>query len=114
MRKILLFSVLFVALLVACSNEKKIEAPEPLLSEQQMIDVLTDSYLIEAMLNKKKTEGQKVDSMQSAYYNQLMEHYGITDSIFDANMQYYSYDLATLERIMDSVNNRFLEAQQGE
>lgn len=114
MRRFLLFSVFASALLVACSNEKKIKAPEPLLSEQQMIDVLTDSYLIEAILNKKKTSGEQVDTLQTSYYNQLMEHYGITDSIFDANMEYYSHDLVTLERIMDSVNNRFLEAQQEE
>lgn len=112
MRRFLLFSALALMLLASCSSKEKLEAPEPLLTEQQMVDVLTDSYLIEAMLNQKKTAGENVASLQTAYYGQLMEHYGITDSIFDANMEYYSHDLATLERIMDSVNNRFLNAQQ--
>lgn len=112
MRRCLLFLTFALALLVACDNEKKMKEPQPRLTEQQMIDVLTDSYLIEAMLNKKKSAGENVTSLQSAYYDQLMEHYGITDSIFDANMEYYSHDLVTLERIMDSVNNRFLNAQQ--
>lgn len=114
MKKFLLFLALALVLLASCSSKKKIEEPEPLLTEQQMIDVLTDSYLIEAMLNKKKTAGENVASLQVIYYDQLMEHYGITDSIFDANMEYYSHDLVTLERIMDSVNNRFLKAQQTE
>ncbi|MBQ3355128.1 MAG: DUF4296 domain-containing protein [Bacteroidales bacterium] len=114
MRRFLLFGALALVLLASCSSKKTIEAPEPLLSEQQMIDVLTDSYLIEAMLNQKKSNGENVTSLQSVYYDQLMEHYGITDSIFDANMEYYSHDLVTLERIMDSVNNRFLNAQQEE
>lgn len=114
MRKFLLFFTLSLVLLTSCSGKKKIEEPKPLLTEQQMIDVLTDSYLIEAILNKKKTAGENVASLQTAYYDQLMDHYGITDSIFDANMEYYSHDLATLERIMDSVNNRFLKAQQKE
>ena len=112
MRRFLLFSALALVLLVSCSSKEKLEAPEPLLTEQQMIDVLTDSYLIESML--KKTAGENVASLQTAYYDQLMDHYGITDSIFDANMEYYSHDLATLERIMDSVNNRFLNAQEKE
>ena len=102
-----------VALLVLCScgNRNKVKTPEVLLTEEQMIDVLTDSYLIEAELNQMKSSGKDVQNLQAAYYEQLFEHYGITDSIFEANMDYYSHDLETLERIMDSVTTRFTKAQ---
>lgn len=109
-----IFAVLALTLLVACGNGEAIEKPEMLLTEQQMIDVLTDSYLIEAILNQKKSAGEDIIPLQSVYYDRLFEHYGITDSIFEANMDYYSHDLTTLERIMDSVNGRFLIAQQRE
>ena len=111
MRKCWLVVALALTLLMACCNREKVRKPEVFLSEQQMIDVLTDAYLIEAELNHKKTVGENVNSLQRAYYDQLFEHYGITDSIFEANMYYYSHDLATLERIMDSVNTRFVKAQ---
>ena len=82
-----------------------------MLTEQQMVDVMTDAYLIEAILNQKKTTGEEVSQLQQTYYDQLFEHYGITDSIFEANMDYYSQNLAVLERIMDSVTNRCIKAQ---
>lgn len=112
MRRFLLFGALALVLLASCSSKKTIEVPEPLLSEQQMIDVLTDSYLIEAMLNQKKSNGENVTSLQRVYYDQLFEHYGITDSIFEQNMEYYTRQLPVLERVMDSVANRFVQAQQ--
>ena len=97
--------------LAACVDKGQVKKPEVLLTEQQMIDVLADSYLIEAELNRRKSVGENVAALQAAYYQQLFEHYGITDSIFEENMTYYSYQLPTLERIMDSVNNRFVQAQ---
>ena len=77
-----------------------------------MIDVMTDAYLIEAQLNVMKGEGKEVSELQTLYYDQLFEHYGITDSIFELNLKYYTYHPDILERVMDSVTNRFARAQQ--
>ena len=96
----------------ACGNKGQVKKPEVLLSEQQMVDVLTDSYLIEAELKQRSSVGENVGGIQKAYFQQLFDHYGITDSIFEANMTYYGYQLETLERIMDSVNARFAKAQE--
>ncbi|MBO7083871.1 MAG: DUF4296 domain-containing protein [Bacteroidales bacterium] len=112
MKKVWLVASLALALLVSCSNKKEQEKPEGLLSERQMIDVLTDAYLIESELNYKRTSGENVVPLQKAYYDQMFEHYGITDSIFEMNMNYYSHEMATLERIMDSVTQRFEKAQR--
>lgn len=98
--------LLLLAGLCACGKKDKVKVPKPLLSEQQMIEVLSDVYVVEAMLNQKKAVGQPVDSLSNAYYGQLFEHYGITDSIFEANMTYYAYSPDVLERIMDSVVGR--------
>lgn len=97
--------------LSACGNKDKMKKPETLLSEEQMVDILFDSYLIEAELNHRKAVGENVGSLQEDYYRELFEHYGISDSIFDVNMEYYTHQLSTLERIMDSVNSRFQQAQ---
>lgn len=111
MRKYL-FPLLLVLLAVSgCGHKEKVLKPTVFLTEQQMIDVLSDTYLIEAELNQMKSEGKEVGGLQRIYYEQLFEHYGITDTIFEENMNYYSYHLEDLERIMDSVMNRFIKAQ---
>jgi hypothetical protein len=111
MRKCLIFLALSLLTLPSCMNSEKVRKPEVFLEEQQMIDVLFDSYLIEAELNQMKAAGKDVSSLQSVYYEQLFEHYSITDSIFEQNMYYYTHYPAILERIMDSVNNRFVKMQ---
>ena len=94
--------------------------PERLLTEQEMVDVLTDVQIIEADINYQKTqerEQNEEDSVKIApkdyvkvsreYYDQLFKHYDITDSILLQNIRYYSDQPEVLERIMDSVLNRF-------
>lgn len=112
MRKAWFFLLLAFMALMSCGSREKVPKPEVLLTEAQMVDLLADAYLVEADLNTRKTRGENVQSLQGAYYAQIFEHYGITDSIFDQNMNYYSHDLVTLERIMDSVHQRFEKAKQ--
>ena len=104
-------AILLVLLGLSCCNRDKVRKPEVFLKEQQMIDVMTDAYLIEAKLNLMKSEGTDVSQLQEDYYDQLFEHYGITDSLFEQNMYYYTYHPDVLERVMDSVNKRLLKVQ---
>ena len=80
--------------------------PSRLLTEQEMISIMTDVQILEADMNLKKSKGKMIGDMPKEYYSQLFEHYGITDSIFEENMRYYTHDPATMERIMDSVTER--------
>ena len=93
--------------------------PERLLTEQEMIDVLTDVQIIEADINYQKSEERNQNEedsvkivpkdyikMSREYYDQLFEHYGITDSIFRQNIKYYTERPEVLERIMDSVKSQ--------
>ena len=109
-----MLAAMALLLLSACGNKDQVKKPLVLLSEQQMVEVLADSYLIEAELNHRKSVGENVTALQEDYYRQLFEHYGITDSIFEANLRYYTYQLPVLERIMDSVMQRFDAAQPKE
>lgn len=116
--------MLFV-LATACGHKDKGFIPERLLSEQEMIDIMTDVQIIEADINyQKSTErDQEEDSVEFVpkdyvsisrdYYNQLFEHYGITDSILSQNMRYYTERPDKLEKIMDSVVQR-LTKEKGE
>ena len=98
--------LLFVSFFLSCRNEKK-PAPEVLLSEPQMVDVMTDVQILEATISYKKNTNQKTAYIKTVGYDTLFTHYGITDSIFKENLQYYNdVDPHTLIRIMDSVEAR--------
>ena len=115
--------MLFV-LAALCGCEDKGFMPERLLSEQEMITVMTDVQIIEADINYQKTQERERDpkdttkvepkdyfKMSREYYDQLFEHYNITDSIFSQNIRYYTERPAVLERIMDSVVQRITRGQ---
>ena len=104
--KRLSFILLLLLFLVACGQKSEIVKPSRLLTEQEMMDIMTDVQILEADINHRKSDGKIVDGMAESYYSQLFEHYGITDSIFNENMRYYTHQPATLERIMDSVTQR--------
>ena len=121
MKKLLLIPLLIV-LVVACGRKDKGFRPERLLTEHEMIEVMTDVQIIEADINYQKTQiRERNDSipakpvdyvrLSKSYYDQLFEHYGITDSIFSQNMRYYSERPAVLEKIMDSVTQRLAKSQ---
>ena len=92
--------------------------PERLLTEKEMIDVMTDVQIIEAQINYQKTLGKEEDAptvdykaMAESYYDQLFEHYGITDTLFSQNIRYYTERPDVLKRIMDSVVQRLTREQ---
>ena len=92
--------------------------PDRLLSEQEMIDIMTDVQIIEADINYQKTmereQGETpkdYSGLTRSYYDQLFEHHGITDTIFSQNIRYYTEHPAILERIMDSVMQRLVKEQ---
>ena len=105
--KKLLFLLFVICLFFSCSSEKKKQAPTVLLSETQMVDVLTDVQIMEAAIGYKKNINQPTEYLKTIGYDTLFSHYGITDSIFKVNMVYY-YDVEplTLIRIYDSVEAR--------
>ena len=108
----IVFTCLCAIFLTACGAKDTVVPPETLLNETQMIDILTDVQLIEGELNFRRSEGEDIQGRNNLYYNQLFEHYGITDSIFNENLRYYTEKPAILERITDSVYKRLVKEQE--
>lgn len=115
--------ILCFVLATACGRKDKGFMPDRLLTEQEMITIMADVQVIEADINYQKQQERERDpndttpvvpkdylKMSRFYYDQLFEHYGITDSIFSQNMKYYTERPEVLERIMDSVTQRLLKA----
>ncbi len=123
MKKLPFIIIFFVlATLMGCKDKGFV--PSRLLTEQEMITIMTDVQIIEADINRQKTQERDRDpndttkvvpkdyvAISRDYYAQLFEHYGITDSIFEQNMRYYTERPADLERIMDSVLQRLMKQQ---
>ena len=122
MKRLYIIILCFV-LATACGRKDKGFMPDRLLTEQEMITIMADVQVIEADINYQKQQERERDpndttpvvpkdylKMSRFYYDQLFEHYGITDSIFSHNMKYYTERPEVLERIMDSVTQRLLKA----
>jgi hypothetical protein len=122
MKQFSLIILLFV-LVTACGGHKdKGFIPDRLLTEQEMIDLMTDVQIIEGDITYQKTRERELSDsikiepkdyvkLSEEYYDQLFEHYGITDSIFRQNIRYYTEQPALLEKIMDSVVKRLTKEQ---
>ena len=87
-----------------------------------MIDLMTDVQIIEGDITYQKTRERELSDsikiepkdyvkLSEEYYDQLFEHYGITDSIFRQNIRYYTEQPVLLEKIMDSVVQRLTKEQ---
>ena len=111
---------MFFVLATACGHKDEGFMPERLLTEQEMIDLMTDVQIIEADITYQKTMEREqgntpkdYSGITQSYYNQLFEHHGINDSIFSQNIKYYTERPAIMERIMDSVLQRLTKEKGG-
>lgn len=100
--KILTLSVLL--LLMSCGNKQtKVTAPNVLLSEPQMVEIMTDVYILENAINHRRGKSISTNNLKTKGYEALFEHYGITDSVFYENVDYYNDNPVVMKRVMDSV-----------
>jgi hypothetical protein len=94
-----------VLILSACEGDKK---PAGILSEPEMVRVLSEIYLAE---EKAGTLGISYDSAAKLFPKfeaKVFEKTGVSDSIFRVSMEYYKSDPTALEHIytalVDSLN----------
>ena len=104
--KILTLSVLL--LLVSCDNKHtKVTTPNVLLSEPQMVEVMTDVYILENAINYRRGKNISTNNLKTKGFDAIFSHYGITDSIFYDNIDYYNDNPVLMKRVMDSVAVNF-------
>lgn len=98
---------------MSCNGKMSdVATPTVLLSEQEMVDVMTDVYIIENAINHRRGKGVKITNLKTKGFDAVFTHYGISDSIFAKNVEYYNDNPVVMKRIMDSVNMRFTNIQQ--
>ena len=100
-------------LLLSCDDKReKVTAPSVLLSEKEMVDVMTDVYIIENAINHRRGKNIKVTNLKSKGFDEVFSHYGINDSIFLVNLDYYNANPEKMKNVMDSVNKNFQRIQK--
>ena len=75
---------------MSCGKKTEVTAPTVLLSETEMVEVITDVYVIENAINHRRGKGTKVSNLKTKGFDAVFSHYGITDSIFYDNIDYYN------------------------
>jgi hypothetical protein len=92
------------SLLFSCKpkNDEDEKIPETVLSEEQLIKVLTDFYLAEGAsgINVKAVTGEKYDS---AYIFNPLKDNNIDKAKFDSSMAYYTRHPKKLKIIYDKI-----------
>lgn len=95
--------VIVSVLLWSCYNTPRPETPKRLLSEDEMVNVLTDIALVSSAkgINLRTLEKNNVNVSTFVY-----EKYAIDSAIFAQNNIYYAFDTKTYTDIYNRVQQR--------
>jgi Domain of unknown function (DUF4296) len=102
----------FMILLGAC-GESTIEKPTKLVSRDQMIKMLVDIHLAEAVYQTGRFGSEDISKIkESDYYYSILEKYRVADSTFEKSLIYYSGKPKEFEKIYTRVLNHLNEMEQ--
>lgn len=113
MRKILGF-VLIAFLFFSCyhENQKEIVVPEKLLSEDELVEVLTDLQLAEGLITYQRLQKISVKKdFKDSVYNLVFENYGLTIPELTSNLNYYNNDPQNMEILYEKVLSNLSKLQ---
>jgi len=105
-----LFIVSFLLFSCTPPKEENEVVPDSILSEEQLVILLTDAYLAEGAsgINVKSVTGEKFDS--TYIFNPLKDNH-IDRAKFDSSMVYYTKHPKKLKLIHDKVLDKLSAAQ---
>jgi hypothetical protein len=111
--KPLIWSALFALFfLVSCTEEKEVEAPNGLLSEQEMVEILTEISKVEARFQRRLSiRGSNNEDLVSHNYSVIFDAHGITMEQYKTSFEYYEQSPKAMQIIFDSVIVRLTEEQ---
>ena len=82
------FTGLFLLLIISC-NTNRPSKPDVIISTGSMVDILTDLYLTDGLINIPDIRS-KFDHKDSVeIYMEVIENYGFSKEVFDKNLEYY-------------------------
>lgn len=97
--------LMLLSILLACDGDKK---PTGILSEPEMIRVLSELYLAEEKVGNMGILFDSAVKIFPKFEAKVFEKTGVSDSIFQMSLEYYKSNPAALEHIytalVDSLN----------
>ena len=101
-----LYTCIILIIVLGCQSLEKPEPPQNLISEDQMVTILTDIALVKSAKSsfKKKLEINKINP--EAY---ILNKYKIDSVTFTRNNEWYAYDLKKYEKIFEKVKTNIEE-----
>ena len=100
-----IFVLLIIALLVSCGGK-----PKGVLSEKEMVAVITDLNLAEGTLSVAGISWTNKQEKE-AYYNSVFEKHNITLAQLDTSFVWYARTPAKLEDIYEKINANLTKMQ---
>lgn len=88
--------------MVACAPEEQIPEPEGLLSQEQMVEVMTDIHLIEGARTGLVIMGDTVGGVNE-HYKAFFEKHHVSQNQFDSSFVYYSKKPEVFDKIYERV-----------
>lgn len=102
---IALGTLLLAAFLAAGSCRRSYPRPRGLIGEEEMIGVLVDVHLAEAILMNEESLGSNVDSLSPIVMARVFHKHQVSREQFDKSLDYYSHDPDRLNQMYEQVYN---------
>jgi len=93
--------VFLVLVLFSCDIPEKV--PENILSEEKMIAIIVDVQLLEATYNSRLLQTDDRGERMTRYANEIFEHHGVSEKLFNESYSYYQDYPEELELIYENV-----------
>jgi len=109
----ILFSVFLLSTLASCYHEvkEKVALPERLLSEDSLIDVLTEVQLADGAVTYKRISHKKTGNEKEKYYAYIYKKYHLTPELLKQNLDYYNSNPDKMIAIYDKVLARLSQLE---
>ncbi len=112
MVKLIIPATIILFLAIAC-DDSVVEKPRDLVSRDQMISLLVDIHLSEAVYQIKRFSSEELKKYsETDFYYSILKKYGVADSTFEKSLIYYSSKPKEFEKIYTRVINRLTEMEQ--
>lgn len=106
--------IILLPLLFSCYQENKVDVkkPDPLLTREKMVEILTDIQMAEGIISYGRTARKNYNNdYKDSLYQRLFDHYHISSTTLKENIAYYNIDPSVMEDIYEDVLENLSKTQ---
>ena len=89
------------------------EKPKNLVKENQMIDMLVDVHLAQAIYNNRSRQDSSIiNTTATDFYYSVLEKHNVPDSVFEKSLVFYMSKPKNFEKMYRKVQSNLSEMEQ--